>query len=45
MENLGRRVVDNLLCGQVTLVSDKKLVDILRGVSVNLLQPLLHVVE
>lgn len=42
---LGDRVVDNLLVCHIALVSDQELVDALSGISVNLLQPLLHVVE
>ena len=42
---LGCLVVDNLLCCQVTLVTDKQLVDILIGISINLIEPLLDVVE
>jgi hypothetical protein len=42
--HLGRGVVDNLLCRQITLVTDQQLVDALDGVSVNLLEPLLDVV-
>ena len=43
--NLGRGEVDNLLCGHVVLVADEQLVHVLRGVAVNLLQPLLDVLE
>jgi hypothetical protein len=39
------RVLDNLLVRHIGLVADQQLVDALGGVSVNLLQPLLHVVE
>ena len=39
------RVVDNLLCGQIAFVSDQKFVDVFAGVAVDLLQPLLDVVE
>ena len=42
---LGSLVVHNLLGCQITLVANKKLVDILIGIPVNLIQPLLHVVE
>ena len=42
---LGNGVLDNLLVGHIALVSDEELVDALSGVSVDLLQPLLHVVE
>ena len=38
-------VIDDLLGGQITFVSDEELVDVLAGVPVDLLQPLLHVVE
>jgi hypothetical protein len=39
------RVLDNLLVRHIGLVAHQQLVDALGGVSVNLLQPLLHVVE
>lgn len=42
---LGCGVVHDLLGGQVTLVSYEQLVDVLAGIAVDLLQPLLHVVE
>ncbi len=42
---LGRGVVDDLLGGQIALVADEKLVDILSGVTVDLLEPLLDVRE
>lgn len=42
---LGCSVVHHLLGGQVALVADQQLVDVLAGVAVDLLQPLLHVVE
>lgn len=42
---LGSLVVHNLLGCQITLVANKKLVHILIGIPVNLIQPLLHVVE
>lgn len=45
MTHLRSRVVDNLLCGQIALVADKQLVDVLASVAVDLLKPLLHVVE
>ena len=45
MAHLGCLVVDNLLGCQVTLVSNKQLVDVLIGVSVNLIEPLLDIVE
>lgn len=38
-------IIDNLLGCQVTLVSNKQLVDILIGISVNLIEPLLDIVE
>jgi hypothetical protein len=38
-------VLDNLLVGHIALVADEKLVDALGSVAVNLLQPLLDVVE
>lgn len=38
-------VVDDLLVSHIALVADEQLVDALGGVSVNLLQPLLHIVE
>lgn len=44
-ELLGDLVVDNLLLGHIALVADEKLVNTLGGVAVNLLQPLLDVVE
>lgn len=42
---LGDCVLNNLLVGHIALVADEKLVDALGGVTVNLLKPLLHVVE
>ena len=42
---LGDGVVNDLLVGQVTLVSDQQLVDAFRGVTINLREPLLDVVE
>lgn len=42
---LGHGILHNLLVLHITLVSDKQLVDTLGGVSVDLLEPLLHVVE
>lgn len=42
---LGNGVLDNLLVGHIALVADEQLVDALGGVSVNLLKPLLDVVE
>lgn len=44
-ELLGDLVVDDLLLGHIALVADEQLVDALGGVPVNLLQPLLDVVE
>lgn len=41
----GSGVVDDLLRGQVAFVAHQELVDVLAGVAVNLLEPLLHVVE
>ena len=43
--HLCRCVVDDLLGGQVGLVADEELVHVLSGIAVNLLQPLLDVVE
>lgn len=43
--HLGNRILNHLLIRHVALVADKQLVDALGGVSVNLLEPLLHVVE
>ena len=43
--DLGRVGVDDLLGGKVALVADQQLVDALARVAVNLLQPLLDVVE
>lgn len=45
MTHLGDGVLDDLLVRHVALVAHEKLVDTLRSVAVNLLQPLLHVVE
>ena len=42
---LGDCVLDDLLVRHITLVAHQQLVDALGGVTVNLLQPLLHVVE
>lgn len=42
---LGDGVLDDLLVRHVALVADKQLVDALGGIAVNLLQPLLDVVE
>lgn len=41
--HLGRGVVHHLLGGEVALVAHQQLIDILTGVAVNLLEPLLHV--
>lgn len=43
--HLGNCVIHDLLVRHIALVSDEELVDSLSGVSVDLLQPLLHVVE
>lgn len=43
--HLCHRVLDHLLVGHITLVADKQLVDTLGGIAINLLQPLLDVVE
>lgn len=45
MTYLGNGVLDDLLVRHIALVADKELVDALGGVTVNLLQPLLDVVE
>lgn len=42
---LGDCVLDDLLVSHIALVTDEELVDTLGGVTVNLLKPLLHVVE
>lgn len=42
---LGDSVLDHLFVSQVRLVADKKLVDTLRGIAVNLREPLLNVGE
>lgn len=44
-ELLSDGVLDDLLVGHIALVADEKLVDTFGGVAVNLLQPLLDVVE
>ena len=44
MADLGCCVVHHLLGSQVTLVAHQQLVDVLAGVAVDLLEPLLHVV-
>lgn len=41
----GRRVVHHLLHGQITFVPYEQFVDVLARVALDLLQPLLHVVE
>lgn len=38
-------MIDNLLGGQVALVSHQQLIDIFTCVSLDLLQPLLHIVK
>ena len=43
--NLGDGVLNHLLVGHIGLVANEQLVDALGGVAVNLLQPLLDVVE
>lgn len=43
--HLGDGVFYNLLAGEIRLVPYQELVDTFRGVSVNLLEPLLHVRE
>lgn len=43
--HLGNGILDDLLVGHIALVADKELVDALGGVTVDLLQPLLNVVE
>ena len=43
--NLRDGVFDHLLVCHITLVADEQLVDSLRGVAVDLLKPLLDVVE
>ena len=43
--HLGNGVLDDLLVGHIGLVADQQLVDALGGISVNLLEPLLYVVE
>ena len=44
-ETLGGVVVDGTLVDEITLVSYKELVHVLASISVNLTEPLLHVVE
>lgn len=43
--HLCHSIVDDLLVGHIALVPDEQLVDAFGGVSVDLLKPLLHVVE
>jgi hypothetical protein len=43
--HLGNGVLDDLLVGHIGLVADQQLVDALGCVAVDLLKPLLHVVE
>jgi hypothetical protein len=43
--DLGCGVVNHLLCGQVEFVADEQFVDVVAGVAVDFLQPLLDVVE
>ena len=43
--HLSRGEIDHLLGGEITLVSDQQLVDVVARVAVYLLQPLLHVAE
>ena len=45
LTHLRDTVLHNLLAGQVGLVADQELVDTLRSITVNLLQPLLDVGE
>lgn len=45
LSDLGDGVLDNLLVGHIALVANEQLVDALGSVSVNLLKPLLDVVE
>ena len=45
ISHLRRGKVDNLVGGEVALVADEQLVDVLGGVAVDLLQPLLDVAE
>ena len=42
---LCHRILHHLLVRHIRLVAHKQLIDALGGVSVNLLQPLLHIVE
>ena len=43
--NLCNAVLDNLLTGQVGLVANEKLINAFRGITINLLEPLLNVGE
>lgn len=43
--HLSCRVVDDLLGGEIALVADEQLVHVVASVTVDLLQPLLHVIE
>ena len=43
--NLCDGILDNFLVGHIAFVANKQFVDALSSVSVNLLQPLLHVIE
>jgi len=45
MAHLCHRVLDDLFVDHVTLVADKQFVDTLGGIAIDLLKPLLHVVE
>ena len=38
-------IVDDLLCGEVALVTDEQLINVLAGIAINFLQPLPYVVE
>ena len=38
-------VIDDFLCGQIAFVSDEQLIDVFTGVTIDLLKPLLDVVE
>jgi len=43
--HLGNYVVNNLLSHQVTFVADKQPIDVLTCIALNLLKPLLYIVE
>lgn len=45
LTHLGNGVLDNLLIGHIALVAYEQLVDTLGSIPVNLLEPLLNVVE